>query len=569
MWSGHVPGGVPPATVPHLEPPPPPPWWTGPAPSTPPSSASLTPAGPPPHWAGPAPSTPPGLLLGMVPQTPGPRGPTRDSGHASSTSINFDVNEPSLGWAVAYPANSGIRPGPMTPNTPLSHGLIGFGPGATWEGSLRPQLAMRPQPVVPGLYSIPPPPPVPRPWNDWGFDHTRMDGTPLRRWPPRTPFSLPVGYIPTTPGSPHCLTPEPASEPEEKPPEGMVGSVVGECVICMDRSATHLVVPCGHQCLCATCARGAGLTVGRPIVGGNHTCPACRGPVQQLVRVFVPIPKAEESTKAGPGQCATKEPASKEGLCGSTISESDANRSYSDAHGASGSASSSTSNNSTIVNDSGASSSSGSSSSSSSAAVSSGIERQRNTKQASSEGAEPLAKLMEMGFEESAAQAALQSTNGDLSLTVAILCANPNSPPERPPFIRPTPLGDESHYTDHNHRITLSDSDEDIPVETLRNRGKRRHRETDEFGRKRRRTSRMSTSPTRACGHEATNSASSHTPSRSHADAGHEAFAHHEESIQNCSSCGRPQYAYEAHDYCPGCWEDWRREDEWQRGGTH
>ena len=50
---------------------------------------------------------------------------------------------------------------------------------------------------------------------------------------------------------------------------------VGECVICMDAAATHIVVPCGHQSLCSSCtARYHG------------QCPVCRGNIVQIIKVY-------------------------------------------------------------------------------------------------------------------------------------------------------------------------------------------------------------------------------------------------------------------------------------------
>ena len=51
-----------------------------------------------------------------------------------------------------------------------------------------------------------------------------------------------------------------------------------ECVICMDASSSHLLVPCGHYCLCKECAESK-LNPGDP-------CPVCRVSVQSVVEVF-------------------------------------------------------------------------------------------------------------------------------------------------------------------------------------------------------------------------------------------------------------------------------------------
>jgi hypothetical protein len=51
------------------------------------------------------------------------------------------------------------------------------------------------------------------------------------------------------------------------------------CVVCFDAPKDHLIVPCGHQCVCAGCAEQ--LTNTR-----TPTCPVCREPIQRTVKVF-------------------------------------------------------------------------------------------------------------------------------------------------------------------------------------------------------------------------------------------------------------------------------------------
>ena len=50
---------------------------------------------------------------------------------------------------------------------------------------------------------------------------------------------------------------------------------VAECVVCLDSSPTHAVLPCGHRCLCAGCVGAAA-----------RECPVCRTPSQGTVRIF-------------------------------------------------------------------------------------------------------------------------------------------------------------------------------------------------------------------------------------------------------------------------------------------
>ena len=49
------------------------------------------------------------------------------------------------------------------------------------------------------------------------------------------------------------------------------------CVVCLDAAKTHLIVPCGHQCVCSKCASCL----------MSSTCPICRCQVQEVVQVFL------------------------------------------------------------------------------------------------------------------------------------------------------------------------------------------------------------------------------------------------------------------------------------------
>jgi hypothetical protein len=51
------------------------------------------------------------------------------------------------------------------------------------------------------------------------------------------------------------------------------------CVVCFDAPKEYAIVPCGHQCVCASCAEQ--LTKTR-----TPTCPVCREPIQQTMKVF-------------------------------------------------------------------------------------------------------------------------------------------------------------------------------------------------------------------------------------------------------------------------------------------
>eukprot|EP00445_Apocalathium_hangoei_P069893 CAMPEP_0204140174 /NCGR_PEP_ID=MMETSP0361-20130328/18843_1 /ASSEMBLY_ACC=CAM_ASM_000343 /TAXON_ID=268821 /ORGANISM="Scrippsiella Hangoei, Strain SHTV-5" /LENGTH=260 /DNA_ID=CAMNT_0051093981 /DNA_START=65 /DNA_END=847 /DNA_ORIENTATION=+ len=73
--------------------------------------------------------------------------------------------------------------------------------------------------------------------------------------------------------------------PDAQPPEDSAIALTGEqthargeCVICMDARATHVLVSCGHRCLCALCADG--------LLHGDRQCPICRQDVEQAIRIF-------------------------------------------------------------------------------------------------------------------------------------------------------------------------------------------------------------------------------------------------------------------------------------------
>lgn len=48
------------------------------------------------------------------------------------------------------------------------------------------------------------------------------------------------------------------------------------CVVCLEHSSTHVLVPCGHQCLCQKCALN--------IAPG--LCPMCREPSIMAIMVY-------------------------------------------------------------------------------------------------------------------------------------------------------------------------------------------------------------------------------------------------------------------------------------------
>jgi hypothetical protein len=52
-----------------------------------------------------------------------------------------------------------------------------------------------------------------------------------------------------------------------------------DCCICLDSKATHIFSPCGHQCVCENFSQD-------PSIKTNGTCPICRAPFQNVIKVF-------------------------------------------------------------------------------------------------------------------------------------------------------------------------------------------------------------------------------------------------------------------------------------------
>ena len=56
-----------------------------------------------------------------------------------------------------------------------------------------------------------------------------------------------------------------------------------KCVVCLDKAATHAIVPCGHRAVCETC--GDKLKVGQP-------CPVCRKKIEDVRRIYFECPSS-------------------------------------------------------------------------------------------------------------------------------------------------------------------------------------------------------------------------------------------------------------------------------------
>jgi len=74
----------------------------------------------------------------------------------------------------------------------------------------------------------------------------------------------------TAPRKKRAKQPEPPQEPKEE----------DECAICFaDASRTHLCAPCGHKCVCASCAS-------THLSASGSRCPICRAEVTMTIQVF-------------------------------------------------------------------------------------------------------------------------------------------------------------------------------------------------------------------------------------------------------------------------------------------
>ena len=64
----------------------------------------------------------------------------------------------------------------------------------------------------------------------------------------------------------------------EEPPVPL--PITGECAVCLDAPNTHVLVPCGHKCVCSTCAE----TLGKQKQG--NLCPICRTQIVWVCEVY-------------------------------------------------------------------------------------------------------------------------------------------------------------------------------------------------------------------------------------------------------------------------------------------
>tara|TARA_B100000795_G_scaffold152377_1_gene114178 strand:- start:212 stop:763 length:552 start_codon:yes stop_codon:yes gene_type:complete len=75
-----------------------------------------------------------------------------------------------------------------------------------------------------------------------------------------------------------------AGKPQEHVPVAL--SDGEECVVCFVAVRSHVLLPCGHRCLCAACARDYEQGGEWERVGAPPKCPMCRLPVTGAQRVW-------------------------------------------------------------------------------------------------------------------------------------------------------------------------------------------------------------------------------------------------------------------------------------------
>lgn len=55
----------------------------------------------------------------------------------------------------------------------------------------------------------------------------------------------------------------------------------GTCVICLDSTVNQIIVPCGHMCMCESCADTFSTDT-----YNDKKCPLCKGQIQNIIRVI-------------------------------------------------------------------------------------------------------------------------------------------------------------------------------------------------------------------------------------------------------------------------------------------
>jgi hypothetical protein len=64
-----------------------------------------------------------------------------------------------------------------------------------------------------------------------------------------------------------------------------IAAMLGACVICGERTKTHLFDPCGHLCACQSCANQV-MRRDESATARAASCPICRVPSNKTIRVY-------------------------------------------------------------------------------------------------------------------------------------------------------------------------------------------------------------------------------------------------------------------------------------------
>ena len=74
------------------------------------------------------------------------------------------------------------------------------------------------------------------------------------------------------------LTKNPAAS-RKRPAAAISAPSPGECMVCMDAAVSHVMIPCGHLCVCEQC-------VAILRVNPCQTCPHCRSSMQKVYIIW-------------------------------------------------------------------------------------------------------------------------------------------------------------------------------------------------------------------------------------------------------------------------------------------
>ena len=82
-------------------------------------------------------------------------------------------------------------------------------------------------------------------------------------------------------------------------------ALLGGCAACLgERVANHAVIPCGHLALCGACAGQAKRRYAK--------CPICRGPLGDLLRIYMPSSSKDEELNKALDRCRAAEERTRE-----------------------------------------------------------------------------------------------------------------------------------------------------------------------------------------------------------------------------------------------------------------